>query len=74
MDRKTQEFVDALNNHQKRDDFHPFTCGYKRTDEKHSDGEGVLQATEIGWICPYCEYRQPFGEFEEIIFLHSKEK
>lgn len=51
--------VAELNAYQKRGDVHPFTCGSgNRTDEKHLDGEGVLVATESGWMCPYCDYKQ----------------
>ena len=58
--KKTKEEVDALNEYQKSGKFHPYTCGGNRTDEKHLDGQGILIATEDGWVCPYCEYRQPF--------------
>lgn len=64
---KNKTFVDKLNSHQKRKDFHPFTCGKNHTDSNHLDGEGVLVATENGWICPFCDYTQPFGDFEEKI-------
>jgi hypothetical protein len=41
---------------------HPFTCGSgNRTDENHLDGEGVLVATENGWICPFCSYTQNYA-------------
>ena len=45
----TPEQVAALNAYQKRREFHPYTCGNDRTDEKHRDGEGMLVATEQGW-------------------------
>lgn len=35
-----------LNLSQHSGEFHPFTCGGDRTDDKHLDGEGVLVATE----------------------------
>lgn len=57
----TQEQIEALNRFQKSGSFHPFTCGGNRTDEKHLDGEGILVATEDGWICPYCDYRQDWA-------------
>jgi hypothetical protein len=50
--------VDQLNRWQRSRQFHPFTCGGNRTDEKHLDGKGVLIATTAGWICPCCDYRQ----------------
>lgn len=55
----TPEQVAALNQFQRLDWIHPFTCGSgNRTDADHLDGEGVLVATEAGWICPYCDYTQ----------------
>lgn len=55
----TPEEVLSLNDYQKSRAFHPFTCGSgNRTDENHLDGEGLLVATEDGWICPYCPYTQ----------------
>lgn len=54
----TPEEVVSLNAYQKSGVFHPFTCEGDRTDEKHLDGEGLLVATEDGWVCPYCDYRQ----------------
>lgn len=57
----TPEEVISLNAYQKSGAFHPFTCGGNRTDEKHLDGEGLLVATEDGWICPYCDYKQDWA-------------
>lgn len=54
----TPEQVKSLNDYQHSGAFHPFTCGGDRTDEKHLDGEGLLVATEDGWVCPYCPYQQ----------------
>lgn len=54
----TPEQVRELNEHQQNDQFHPYTCGGNRIDENHLDGEGILVATEYGWICPYCDYKQ----------------
>lgn len=55
----TAEQVAALNARQQDGRFHPYTCGSgRRQDEHHLDGEGVLVATEEGWVCPYCDYRQ----------------
>jgi hypothetical protein len=45
---------------------HPFTCGGNRTDAKHLDGEGVLEPTEDGWRCPFCDYKQPYRSFERL--------
>jgi hypothetical protein len=58
----TKEQIDKLNAHQQNGQFHPYTCGSgNRTDEKHLDGEGVLVATENGWVCPYCDYKQDWA-------------
>lgn len=55
----TVEQVATLNEFQSLGNFHPYTCGSgHRTDAAHLDGEGVLQATETGWECPYCDYKQ----------------
>ncbi len=55
----TKEQADLLNQYQKEGKFHPYTCGFNRTDEHHLDGEGVLVAVEgEGWKCPYCDYTQ----------------
>lgn len=54
--------VEALNKFQQERWMHPFTCGSgNRTDEKHTDGEGILVATENGWICPFCDYTQDWA-------------
>ena len=55
----TPEEVKSLNEYQQAGYFHPFTCGSgNRTDKHHLDGEGLLVATENGWVCPYCNYVQ----------------
>lgn len=54
----TKEQVKEYNDYQAKCEFHPYTCGGNRTDANHLDGEGILLATEYGWICPYCDYRQ----------------
>lgn len=56
----SQAEIDALNRFQHSGQFHPYTCGGNRTDENHKDREGILVATADGWVCPYCEYRQPY--------------
>ncbi len=57
----TAEQVEKLNSFQQSPHVHPFTCGGNRKDEFHLDGEGVLVATEAGWICPYCDYTQNYA-------------
>ena len=61
----TKEQVDALNDYQHNGWIHPFTCGGDRCDEDHvayadAHGEdcGLLIATEAGWYCPACNYKQ----------------
>lgn len=59
--------VFALNRWQRCGWVHPFTCGSgNRMDEKHlkaaqimNHGDpGTLIATEDGWMCAACDYRQ----------------
>lgn len=58
----TPEQVEVLNRFQKSRRFHPFTCGSgRRTDIYHLDGEGILKATEAGWVCPWCDYTQDWA-------------
>ena len=57
----TLEQVEWLNAYQKNAHVHPFTCGGDRKDAAHLDGEGVLVATEAGWICLYCAYKQSWA-------------
>ena len=57
----TFEQVSALNLYQKRRLMHPYTCGFNRKGENHLDGEGVLVATENGWVCPFCDYKQDWA-------------
>lgn len=47
------ETAAALNEFQRRGEFHPFTCA---VDSRH----GSLLATTEGWVCPLpeCDYRQ----------------
>jgi len=52
------DLVARLNAYQQSGEFHPYTCGGKRKDANHLDGEGILVATPDGWVCPYCGYRQ----------------
>lgn len=55
----TPKQVESLNEYQKKGYMHPFTCGSgRRCDKDHLDGEGILVATEDGWICPFCDYTQ----------------
>lgn len=42
--------VDSMNKYQQSGVFHSFTC----INDSHAD----LIATEEGWICPLCDYKQ----------------
>lgn len=57
----TADEVRSLNEYQISGEFHPFTCGGDRTDVNHLDGQGILVATEDGWECPFCEYKQDWA-------------
>jgi hypothetical protein len=55
------ETVDALNAYQAEAPMHPFTCPHR--DAGHpvlvqDRDRGVLTATEKGWVCQDCDYRQ----------------
>jgi hypothetical protein len=67
MNKKfTPEEVERLNKEQKRNDRHPYTCDRKakecEVNQKPRDHEkdGVLIATENGWICPCGKYKQDY--------------
>ena len=51
----TDEEVAKLNEFQETSWMHPFTCVFRGDDH---EGEGVLVATNAGWVCPQCEYTQ----------------
>ncbi len=68
----TSEQVTALNLYQKSGLMHPYTCDGNRKDKKHLDGEGVLAATESGWICPYCSYTQDWASEFSIQIIKVK--
>lgn len=50
----TPEQVRALNHWQHARHVHPFTCG-------NDSGHRVLLATEQGWACEDCDYRQDWA-------------
>lgn len=54
----TPKQISALEAHQNDDLVHPYTCP-NRGD--HADTEGVLKATENGWVCPQCDYTQTWA-------------
>lgn len=61
----SKQQIDDLNRYQQRGDFHPYTCDRKSPDcEVHQiprdySKDGVLIATEAGWVCPCGNYTQP---------------
>lgn len=64
----SDEQVDALNRYQGESRFHPFTCGGDRADDAHKAYQaehggdfGQLVATNDGWVCPVCGYRQQWA-------------
>lgn len=46
--------------------FHPYTCGNRdpNTHTEFGGDLGMLVPTINGWICPCCDYTQPFNGFE----------
>lgn len=58
----TEDQVESFNAYQKSGKFHPFTCcSGNRTDENHTDDEGLLVCTLDGIVCPYCDYTQDWA-------------
>lgn len=53
------EVVKSLNESQQRHDRHPYTCpGGPPGNCRKTPTGGVLVATENGWICETCDYKQ----------------
>lgn len=55
--------------------FHPYTCG--NADCRKTDG--ILTATENGWLCKQCGYQQDWAHplppnFEELLVKELNEK
>lgn len=58
----SDDVIEGLNRYQVSGVCHPYTCGSgNRKDVRHSDNEGVLQATRNGWVCPFCDYKQKYA-------------
>lgn len=60
----TKEIVEQLNKRQQEGKYHPYTCDRSFSEcevvlgnYNHSK-DGVLIATENGWICPCGKYKQ----------------
>ena len=57
----TKEIVEQLNKKQQEGIFHPYTCdrSYPECETRSNHlKDGVLIATENGWICPCRKYKQ----------------
>jgi hypothetical protein len=60
----TPEKIKELNEHQQNNSYHPYTCdrNYEEcevyTVPRDYSKDGVLIATEEGWICPCGKYKQ----------------
>lgn len=57
----TKEIVEQLNKRQQKEKYHPYTCdrSFFECETKHNHlKDGVLIATENGWICPCGKYKQ----------------
>jgi len=56
--------VQKLNEYQRNEFFHPFTCGGGNIENnldcerQNNKGEGILIATNEGWVCPCGKYKQ----------------
>jgi hypothetical protein len=65
----TLEQVESLNKFQYNRRYHPFTCGNDRSDKAHKGyatahdfpDNGLLVATQEGWVCPVCRYTQSWA-------------
>ncbi len=64
MTKLSKEEIDHLNELQRRGHYHPLTCDRRakvcevnQTPRDYSK-DGVLIATETGWICPCGKYKQ----------------
>ena len=67
MNKKiTPEEVGRLNKEQKRNDRHPYTCDRRAKQcevnqtPRDYKKDGVLIATENGWVCPCGKYKQNY--------------
>lgn len=60
----SKKTVDILNEHQQDGMYHPYTCnrGFPEcevnVEPRDWSKDGVLIATETGWVCPCGKYRQ----------------
>lgn len=57
----TAEEVKSLNDYQVARVFHPFTCGRCRDRYDSYQHDYLLTATEEGWVCQTCGYRQDWA-------------
>lgn len=52
--------IEGLNALQQSGMVHPYTCG--NSDCRRETGGGVLRATQDGWVCDRCGYKQPISQ------------
>lgn len=67
----SQEQVNNLNDYQQKGCFHPYTCDRKAPEcevdkgpieTKDPSKDGVLIATQDGWVCPCGKYKQNWAQ------------
>jgi hypothetical protein len=56
--------VNALNDYQARDDVHEYTCV-----NDHDEESRILIATEQGWVCPSCDYKQDWAHRAVLVWM-----
>lgn len=67
--------VELLNEYQKSDIMHPFTCmGIRCKKRTEQENEGILIATEEGWICPCGQYTQLWAHAFMLTIKEMKER
>ncbi len=58
----SDEQVSNINKFQHEGSFHPFTCcsagSTEKCERRNGTGEGLLKATNDGFVCPCGEYKQ----------------
>lgn len=55
----TDDQVEALNKYQTGTSFHPFTCcSYDDCKRGSQDDQGILIASNEGWVCPCGKWKQ----------------
>lgn len=54
----TKEIIEQLNKRQQEGKYHPYTCDRSFSECQVELNDGVLIATENGWVCPCGKYKQ----------------